>query len=166
MNKGFTRVYCGDGKGKTTAALGIGLQEASHGKSIVVVQCLKNKDAEETNFVNRLEPEIKFFRFEKSADSYDHLNEEEKKEEILNIKNGMNFAKKVLATGGCNVLILDEVLGLIDKNVLTIEELRTIIEAKDEETELIITGRNMPKELLDLVDEVYEIEAVKQNENL
>ena len=64
--------------------------------------------------MKRLEPEIKIFRFEKSDEDYVNLSEERKTEEWQNIRNGLNFAKKVLYTGECSLLILDEVLGLID----------------------------------------------------
>ena len=81
----------------------------------------------------------------------------------------MNFARKVLATGSCDLLILDEVLGLIDKGIITIEELKAIIYMKPEETGLVITGRNMSDELIDYADEIFKIEAIKNyvdNENL
>ena len=107
MGKRLVRIYYGDGKGKTTAALGLALKEASQGNSSIVIQCLKNKNDAEFCFLQKLEPEIKLFRFEKSEGYFEELSEEEKKEEIINIKNGMNFARKVLATGSCDLLILD-----------------------------------------------------------
>ena len=75
----------------------------------------------------RLEPEIKIFRFEKSDLNFAELSEEKKTEEIINIKNGINFAKKVLSTGECDLLILDELLGLIDNSIITVEDLKKII---------------------------------------
>ena len=161
MGKRLVRIYYGDGKGKTTAALGLALKEASQGNSSIVIQCLKNKNDAEFCFLQKLEPEIKLFRFEKSEGYFEELSEEEKKEEIINIKNGMNFARKVLATGSCDLLILDEVLGLIDKGIITIEELKAIIDMKPEETGLVITGRNMSDELIDYADEIFKIEAIK-----
>ena len=169
MGKRLVRIYYGDGKGKTTAALGLALKEASQGNSSIVIKCLKNKNDAEFCFLQKLEPEIKLFRFEKSEGYYEELSEEEKKEEIINIKNGMNFARKVLATWSCDLLILDEVLGLIDKGIITIEELKAIIDMKQEETWLVITGRNMSDELIDYADEIFKIEAIKNyvdNENL
>ena len=169
MGKRLVRIYYGDGKGKTTAALGLALKEASQCNSSIVIQCLKNKNDAEFCFLKKLEPEIKLFRFEKSEGYFEELSEEEKKEEIINIKNGMNFARKVLATGSCDLLILDEVLGLIDKGIITIEELKALIDMKPEETGLVITGRNMSDELIDYADEIFKIEAIKNyvdNENL
>ena len=59
------------------------------------------------------------------------LSEDKKQEEIVNIKNGLNFAKKVLTTGECDLLILDEVLGLIDNEIITVEDLKNLLEARD-----------------------------------
>ena len=77
------------------------------------------------------------------------------------MKNGLNFARTVLATSECNLLLLDEVLGLVDANIISIEELKSVIEANTEDTEVILTGRVLPKELYDMADEVYNIEAEK-----
>ena len=108
MDKGSIHIYCGEGKGKTTAAIGQGIREASQGRSVIIIQFMKEKNAEEIGFVQRLEPEIKLFRFQKSEESFEQLNEAEKTEEIQNLKNGLNFARKVLVTEECDVLILDE----------------------------------------------------------
>ena len=101
------------------------------------------------------------FRFEKSDADFNLLSEAEKAEEIQNIKNGLNFAKKVLATGGCDLLILDEVLGLIDNQIISVEDLMTIINTRDEETSVIITGIQLDNELCRVADEISKIETVK-----
>lgn len=161
MKKGNVIVYYGEGKGKTSSALGHAIQAASRGKAVIIIQFLKGKNDNEISFIRRLEPEIKFFRFEKSQENYDELTEEEKREESMNIKNGFNFARKVLVTGECNILILDEFLGLLDKHVITIEEMESMLKAKSEETEIIFTGRVMDESLKDYVDEIYRIQPEK-----
>ena len=140
MDKGMIQIYSGDGHGKSPAALGKAVQAAVQGKNVVIIQFLKGKGLEESDFLKRLEPEIKLFRFEKSDENFSELPDERKKEEIQNIKNGMNFAKKVLSTGECNLLILDEVLGLIEKEIITVEELKTVLECRSENTDIILTG--------------------------
>lgn len=161
MAEGFTRVYCGKGKGKSRAALGLGISAAGSGNSVVIIQFLKNRNDEELEFLKRLEPEVKLFRFEKSSECFDDLSEEDKKEEVLNIRNGLNFARKVLSTEGCNLLILDEVLGLVDQHIITTKELIELIEVKDEDTALVLTGITMNPQLSDYVDEIYNIDIVK-----
>ena len=161
MAEGFTRVYCGKGKGKSRAALGLGVSVAGRGYSVVIIQFLKNRNDQEIEFLKRLEPEVKLFRFEKSSECFDDLSEDDKKEEVVNIKNGLNFARKVLSTEGCNMLILDEVLGLVDQHIISAKELIDIIEVKDEDTALVLTGITMCSELSDYVDEIYNIDIVK-----
>ena len=77
------------------------------------------------------------------------------------MKNGLNFAKKVLVTGECNVLILDEVLGLIDAGVISSEELEAVLKAKMDETEIIMTGRVLEESIRSYADEIYKITAEK-----
>ena len=161
MGKAHVTVFCGNGRGKTAAALGQGIFGASAGKSVIIIQFLKGKIGERIDFIKRLEPEIKAFCFEKSDVSYEALSPEEQKEEAMNIRNGLNFARKVLTTDGCDVLILDEVLGLIDKGILTVEELKTLLEAGDGDTELMLTGIRMYDELYPYVDEVFRIDTLK-----
>ena len=158
MEKGLIQVYGGDGHGKSAAAMGRAIQLASAGKSVVIINFLKRNQNEE--FLKRLEPEIKIFRFEKSEEEFSQLSDERKQEEIQNIKNGLNFAKKVLATGECSLLILDEVLGLIDNGIITMEDLRHIIDAKSEDVGIIMTGIHLSNEVCQIADEIYQIEAV------
>lgn len=161
MNKGMIQIYSGDGHGKSPAALGKAVQAAVQGDNVVIIQFLKGKGLEESDFLKRLEPEIKLFRFEKSDENFSELPDERKKEEIQNIKNGMNFAKKVLSTGECNLLILDEVLGLIEKEIITVEELKNVLECRSENTDIILTGITLEDEVCILADEVSKIETVK-----
>lgn len=157
MDKGSVHIYCGAGKGKTTVALGQGIRAASQGKSVVIIQFMKEKNMDEIGFVRRLEPEVKLFRFEKSSESFENLTDEEKQEEKQNLQNGLNFAKKVLVTEECDVLILDEVLGLIEYGIVTVEDIRALIRAKSETAELILTGIYSGEELWEDADDVTEM---------
>ena len=124
MAKGLIHIYTGDGRGKSPAALGRAVLASVEGKRVVIIQFLKGKGLGDADFLRRLEPEIKVFHFEKADENFEELSEERKQEETLNIKNGINFANKVLTTGECDLLILDEVLGLVDKNIITVEEFK------------------------------------------
>ena len=158
MEEGLVQIYSGEGHGKSAAAIGRALQAACNGENVVIIRFLKGMRND--NFLKRLEPEIKFFRFEKSSAEYASLDEAAREEEKMNIRNGLNFAKKVLSTGECDLLILDEVLGLIDVGILSVEELRTLISAKTEETTVIMTGIQLSDEVCMLADEVSKIETV------
>lgn len=161
MSQGLVYIYSGDGHGKSPAALGRAVMEVATGKSVVIIQFLKGKGVEDTEFIRRLEPEIKVFRFEKSDKNFFELPEDKQMEETINIKNGFNYARKVLATGECNLLILDEVLGLIDNGIITVDELKSLLEARTDETDVIMTGISLNDEVCMLADEVSKIETLK-----
>lgn len=162
MKKRTIHIYSGDGHGKSPAALGRAVQVACQGGSVVIIQFLKGKGLEDSEFLRQLEPEIKLFRFEKSDEDFSLLTKEQQEEEICNIKNGLNFAKKVLTTGECSLLILDEVLGLIDNDIITVEELKNLLEARaDEETDVIMTGIALNDDVCMLADEVTKMETVR-----
>lgn len=160
MAKGLIYIYAGDGRGKSPAAIGRAVQAAMEGKQVVIIQFLKGKGLKDSEFLRRMEPEIKLFRFEKSDENFEELPEEKKAEEISNIRNGMNFARKVLATGECDLLILDEVLGLVEKEIVSVEDLKAMLECR-EDTSVILTGIKLNDEICVLADEVSRIETVK-----
>ncbi len=164
MKQGLVHIYSGDGHGKSPAALGKAVMTAASGKSVVIIQVLKGKGVADPAFLSRLEPEIKIFRFEKADLDYAELTQEKKAEENFNIKNGINFAKKVLATGECDLLILDEILGLIDNGIIKVEELKNLLDARDEDTSVILTGIFANEEICMLADEVSRIETVKRKQ--
>ena len=82
--------------------------------------------------------------------------QEEKEEAAVNIKNGLNFARKVLTTGECNLLILDEVLEVVNKNIISVDDLRELVESRAD-TDIIITGSEMNVEVCKFADKISEI---------
>lgn len=160
MDRGNIYIYTGDGHGKSPAAWGRAIQAATEGKMVVIIQFLKGKSMMNSEFLRRLEPEIKLIQFEKSETNFEELSEEKKQEEIANIRNGLNYAKKVLTVAECDLLILDEVLGLIDNGILSKEELKLLVDNRHE-TDVILTGMKLDDEICALADEVSKIEAIK-----
>lgn len=158
MTDGTIQIYCGEGHGKSAAAFGNAIFAAGTGKQVVMIKFLKN--FEDTEIIKRLEPEIKIFRFEKSNQDFEGLSEQEKQEEVQNIRNGLNFAKKVLSTGECDLLILDEVLGLIENHIIEAQDLKTILEAKSGGQSVILTGVRLNDETCIVADEVYSIDPI------
>ena len=162
MKRGTIHIYSGDGHGKSPAALGRAVSMACQGKSVVIIQFLKGRGLEDSEFLRRMEPEIKLFRFEKSEGNFAELSIEQQSDEIINIKNGLNFAKKVLCTGGCDLLILDEVLRLIDNGIISVEELKGILDMRsDESMDVIMTGTTLSADVCVLADEVTRLATVK-----
>lgn len=160
MDRGNLYIYTGDGHGKSPAAWGRAIQAATEGKKVVIIQFLKGKNMADSEFLRRLEPEVKLIQFEKSTENFAELSEEKKQEEIGNIKNGLNYAKKVLTVSECDLLILDEVLGLIDNGILSQEELKILVDSRHD-TDVILTGVKLDDEICILADEVSKIETVK-----
>ena len=159
--KGLIQIYCGPGKGKTSVAIGQAVRAVGHGKRAIVIQFLKGKATTQLDYLSALEPDIRLFRFEKKDKYYEDLTEEEKQEENLNIRNGLNFARKVLITEECELLILDEILSALELGIVSEDEVRGLIEAKDDETELILTGTATTEALKDAADRVVSLEVIK-----
>ncbi len=162
MERGKIQVYYGNGQGKTSAALGNAIRAASNGSSVIVIQFMKGST--DSEYLKRLEPEVRFFRFERSPEGFDDLNDEEKQEEKQNIENGLNYARKVLATDECDLLVLDEVLGLPEEGMATENDITGILKAKSLMASVIMTGRNLPDSIRQEADEVYNIVSEKQRD--
>ena len=158
MDRRIVQVFYGPGKGKTSAAVGQCIRAASLGQSVIIIQFLKGNDAEEFNFLEKLEPDIKLFRFEKERESFSELLASQKKEEKQNIINGVNFARKVIDTG-----VLDEILGLIDLEIITVDDIIHLIELRDDYTRLVLTGQNLPPQLAEYADVISKIELEKDD---
>ena len=110
-----------------------------------------------------VEPEVQLFRFEKYERLYEDLNEEEKKEQDHFIYNGLKYAHKVIDTRQCDMVVLDEVLGLLDLGLLKTEELVEMLENRSDDQTIIMTGRQIPEALIPYADAVYEISTIKES---
>ncbi len=163
MSTGRIEIICGDeGSGKTAMALGKAMQAASGQKQVVIIQFLKGSLRQgNMDLYKRLEPEMKIFRFDKADCYYDQLSPEEQREECFNILNGLNYAKKVLTTGGCDLLILDEALGLVDQGIVTEKDLQLILDCRDE-ADVILTGKVLPESIREIADKVEQAEVLAQ----
>lgn len=156
-------VYYGQGRGKSAAALGAGLKASAIGKSTIMISFLKGKcDEQIMDYCKTLNPEIKFFTFEKGREYYEDLDEDAKADVKRDIMNGLAYTRKVLSTGECQMLILDEALGLIDEGVIDATELINMLHAGIGEADIIITGRKLPDEIREAADAVYMISTDKE----
>ena len=164
MEREITEVYCGNGRGKTTLAIGQALRASSKGKSVIIIQFLKGNERRELDFLEELDQlDIKIFRFEKMECCYAQLNAEEQAEEKRNILNGLNFARKVVVTQECDFLLLDEILGLVDMGIVTVDTVADILKQKDESMHIVMTGWNLPEELRPYVDVITTLNTEEIN---
>ena len=133
MKRGNVEVICGEGLGKTSLALGKGLSALMEHKRVIMIQFLKGcSPKDEQEILERLEPDFKVFRFEKSNTFFE-----------------------------CDVLILDEVLGIIDQNIITLEDVEKLLEVKEEDLNLVMTGKVFPEKLKPYVDAISRIEYIQ-----
>ena len=156
MSAGKVQFYYGEGHGKSTAAMGLAIQAAIEGKEATIIQFLKGKIDVENTFMSRLEPEIKVFNFAKSEVCFDELDEEKRQEEIMNLRNGYNYSKKVIGTEMTDLVVLDEILGLI-----SVQEFKDLIDIKPENMTIICTGRVLHERMRPYADEIYNIAPEK-----
>ena len=158
VNQGLLAVYTGQGKGKTTAALGVALRAAGHGLKVIMIQFSKADFAYgEYLFVDNYHPfEIVQLNKGKTAGQTE--------EELhLTFQQTFAYAEEVLLEGHYHVVILDEVFDAIDIKALTIQQLMALIDLKPPWVNLILTGRSAPIDVVKRADMVTEMIRVKHH---
>ncbi|MEG1953559.1 MAG: cob(I)yrinic acid a,c-diamide adenosyltransferase [Hydrogenoanaerobacterium sp.] len=157
---GLIHIYCGDGKGKTTAAIGLAVRAAGAGFKVVLVQFLKGQQSSELLSLALL-PNITLLREKLSPKFSFQMDDTEKAETIAVHGHYLKTAAELCKEKNCDVLVLDEVLGALDCGLLDTELLRRFIDQKPDELELVLTGRNPPQWLCEKADYISEIHKVK-----
>lgn len=137
-------IIYGEGYGKTAAAMGLAVKAVGNGESVTIVQFLKGTDADYSS-LSQYE-EINFFTFENSEKPYGQLSDEERDAQREKAMNSFHYAKKVIDTGSSDVVILDEVLGLMDYHIIYPEDIEELLHSSSE-VKLIMTGRNCPESI-------------------
>lgn len=160
MKKAYTQVYTGDGKGKTTAAMGLAFRAAGNGFSVKIIQFLKGMKTGELIAFEKFD-NIELFRFQTTTKFTWDLNKEELLKYREETREAYYFAKKCILENNCDILILDEVIGAIHGGFITIDEVCDLIKNKNSGMELILTGRNAPREIINLADLVTEMKPIK-----
>ncbi|HOA98412.1 MAG TPA: cob(I)yrinic acid a,c-diamide adenosyltransferase [Candidatus Atribacteria bacterium] len=153
---GLIQVYFGEGKGKTTAALGTTLRAAGQGMKVLLVQFFKNKFTGELASLQLL-PGVDVYRFGSGEFIRGEVSPEDQREFFL----GWHMVREALEKKEYDVVILDELPYAFYYHLLTWEECREALEQKNPEVEVIITGRKVPEELITIADLVSEIKLVK-----
>ncbi len=155
--KGLIQVYYGNGKGKTTAALGQALRAAGRDKRTLIVQFMKKWDYGELHSIEQV-PQItiknygtKDFVYKGKANEVDYQEAEKA------FTEGVQGAQ----SGQYDLVIFDELNVAVDFELLKIERVIAFLEEKPEEVEIIITGRNAPQEIIDRSDLVTEMKEIK-----
>ena len=153
----YTHIYFGDGKGKTTAALGLAIRAAGFGMNVVIVQFLKDQESAELKSLALL-PKIKVLRGKASGAAFFMGMNEAEKQETKNIHDAnLREALELHQEGLCDMLILDEAIDAHRLGVLDKELFEGLLRDKPENLELIVTGHRPSRELLSYGDYVTEM---------
>ncbi|MFA6215823.1 MAG: cob(I)yrinic acid a,c-diamide adenosyltransferase [Patescibacteria group bacterium] len=153
---GKIHIYTGDGKGKTTAALGLALRAIGAGYQVYLVQFLKAQQYSELDSLKRL-PEVTIKRFGQKTYIYQKGTAQDK---IL-AKRALNWAKKIFKSGKFDLVILDEIFLALFFKLISVKEIVQLMKSKPAGVELVLTGRRAPKELIKLADYVTEMKEIK-----
>ena len=154
---GFVQVYTGDGKGKTTAALGLALRAAGAGWNVFVGQFLKGMSYSELTILGRLSDRITVRQFGGSC----FLKHAPEHADLENAEKGLAECKEVLLAGNHQLVILDEASVAVALGLFPVEALLALIALRSDPTELVITGRWAHPQLIDAADLVTEMREVK-----
>lgn len=155
--KGYLQVYTGDGKGKTTAALGLSLRAAGAGLKVFIAQFLKQGDYSETKALERFSDVIVLEQFGLGQ----FVKGQPTQAEINAARDGLEKARIVLSSGDYDVVILEEANVAVAIGLFSVKDLMDIIRQKPEHVELVITGRGAAPEVMEKADLVTEMKAVK-----
>lgn len=160
---GYIQIYTGNGKGKTTASLGLAMRALGRCWKVLIIMFTKGgDDYGELNSFRNLSPEIsenlKIVQAGLDRIVYSDNQTEADNEEI---KKGWELAKKAIENDEYNLIILDEANIAIDLGIIDVDEVVKTLQAKPEEMEIVLTGRNAHKKIIDIAHLVSEITPVK-----
>lgn len=158
MERGLIHIYYGDGKGKTTAAVGLAVRCAGSGGKVLFTSFLKDDKSSELNVLRKVggidiienPPKVKFFK---------NMSDEEKKSMACIIRDKMSEIINIQNT--YDMVVLDEVIPTLNYGLVDEEELIEMIEHRQPNVEYVLTGRNPSKRLLEIADYVSEIKKIK-----
>ncbi|NKQ38240.1 MAG: cob(I)yrinic acid a,c-diamide adenosyltransferase [Methanosarcinales archaeon] len=157
MRKGYIQVYTGDGKGKTTAALGLALRAAGAGLKVFIAQFVKDKRYSEHRALDKLSD---FITVKQYGTGY-LFGKKPGKSDIDSAKKGLEEVKELIASGIFDLVILDEINIATHYSILDVRELIEILDSKPIKVEIILTGRYADERIIERADIVTEMKEVK-----
>jgi len=159
--KGYVHVYTGDGKGKTTAAIGLAIRAAGAGMRVYIAQFVKGMHYSELDALDRYADRITLKQYGREC----FIEKEPEEEDIQAARQGLEEVKGILASGDYQMVILDEANIATHYNLFSPDELIEVVRSKPEAVELVITGRNADPKVVALADLVTEMKEIKHYYN-
>ncbi len=153
--KGLVHVYTGDGKGKTTAALGLAIRAAGQGMKVAFIQFIKGEPCGEHIFVKQYHP------FEivqiSSGDSFQKSKQQLSQE----AQQTLTYATEQMLSGNYDLVVLDEIFVAINQGLITTKQVLDLLDSMPATVELVLTGRNAAPEITQRADLVTEMLMIK-----
>ncbi len=160
MKKSCIHIYCGDGKGKTTTAMGLAVRAAGSGQKVVLTQFMKCGSSCELKILREL-PQVEIICCEKNFGFIWNMNEEEKAEARAAYTELFDQAVQAAVEGEAFLLVMDEFMSAYNLGMINREKALQFLKEKPENLEVVLTGRDPAPELLELADYVSEIQKRK-----
>lgn len=157
LAKGYIQIYTGNSKGKTTAALGLAFRAMGHGMRSYIGQFMKGQFSGELESAKLTKGMITIEQY--GRESFLGSTPGEKDMELA--RKGLQKALQAMLSGKYDIVILDEIVTALYFKLITLEEVFNLIERKPENLELVLTGINAPRELIEKADLVTEMQCVK-----
>lgn len=157
FSNGYIQVYTGDGKGKTTAALGLALRAAGAGLKVYIAQFIKSGDYSEITALERYSDRITVAQFGLGR----FINGQPSSEDVQAARKGLQSMRLALSSGDFRVVIMDEGNVAVRCGLITTDDILAVMAAKPDRVELVITGRGADERVIDRADLVTEMKAVK-----
>jgi len=159
--KGYVHVYTGNGKGKTTAAIGLAIRAAGAGMRVYIAQFVKGMHYSELDALDRHADLITLKQYGRDC----FIKQEPSEEDIHAARKGFEEVKGVLSSGDYQMVILDEANIATHYNLFSADELIELIRSKPESVELVITGRGADPKVIAVADLVTEMKEIKHYYN-
>ena len=158
LERGLLEVYTGDGRGKTTAAIGLAFRAVGHGLRVHIIQFMKGDESYGEFISCKAHPLIEMEQFGRK----EFVNPTEPSTVDVELaRRGLQRAMEVLASGEADVVVLDELNVVVGFGLLSVSDVMALVDAKPPHVELLITGRMAPPELIERADLVTEMREVK-----
>jgi len=155
--EGYLQIYTGNGKGKTTAAIGLAIRALGAGFEVFLGQFLKSGEYSEIKALHRFEPQIEIYQFGRGC----FVRGRPSPEDYQEAQAGWQRCLEALTSPKFRLLIFDELNLALYFGLLKLDEVLEALKARPRDKEVVITGRYAPKELIDLADLVTEMREIK-----
>jgi len=159
LGKGYFQIYTGNGKGKTTSALGLAFRAMGRGKKTYIGQFMKGQFYGELKAAEMVKPYITIEQYGK--DTFIHVQDPPHEEDVRMAREGLAKGIKAMLSGDYDIVIFDEIITSHHFHLITMKEMLDVIQSKPDGVELVFTGRYAPPKLIEAADLVTEMVEIK-----